>query len=433
MHLRPLLMALVVGTTASTLCRAADPLAGPLFPEPVAVAAEQTACYGVMGEVARPGVYDAPVGCTLSRLLDAAGGPTDRAEATVRIFRNGRLAQQVFLGSRSSIVLFAGDLVVAERSGAERRNRIAAGNRTEVSIASRTEVQIGFLNLTDRPVVVKMAADQATVARIVAILRQAGDLAAKVRVLPPIGANPRAFDAKSAMTRLLDSGTVLVFPPRSVRIELLPALPPPIRQIAMVPAPVAVPSAAPPPPDDNVTVRENGDRPDAVPNGESLRTEQVTATGMQHDGPLLTGTSQSKPTSTDRKRQELSPERPGAIKGVSQLAIRDSRVRSRSETAEASWVVLLASAIATIATIAMLLTLTSMIRGWLGRGLKRRATAMAPILATTSSQIVPPAPVSHGASGVRRAVRIDAAQPMTRLGIDLAIIEQAKRTTQIRG
>src|ERR1700733_10429699 len=73
--------------------------------------------FGILGEVTCPGVYELPGDCTFGQLLRRAGGVTRDATGNTRVFRGGRVAQQLFVASSDAVALSPGDLIVIERRG----------------------------------------------------------------------------------------------------------------------------------------------------------------------------------------------------------------------------------------------------------------------------------------------------------------------------
>jgi hypothetical protein len=239
MRLRLLLIALVVWTASVGASAAAEPPAGLIVPASAPSASTRPIYFGAMGEVARPGVYTATADWTLTELIKRAGGITPEANKTVRVFRGGLLAEQLFLGSGEAPTLLPNDVIVVGGGGStERTPRVAEASRQPNSQLAVSAIQIAFLNLIERPVVVKMSRDQATLARIVELLGQPADCMAEVRVFAPLGAGPASSDANGEANRPLDSGTVLCFSLSSIHPGRLPALPEPVTE--------ASPSAAEP-------------------------------------------------------------------------------------------------------------------------------------------------------------------------------------------
>ncbi len=181
------------------------------------------AYYGILGEVARPGVYQLSTGCTLGQLVIGAGGLTGNANGNARVFRGARLAEQFFVAASESAVLSPGDLIVV---GAQ-ASRLAEPNGARAGRAP-AQVQIGLLNLISRPVALTLPRELASPARIVEFLGQSRELADDLRVVGPSRAEVRAsFSANFADDRLA-SGAVLIFPSHRVRVASLPTLPDPI-------------------------------------------------------------------------------------------------------------------------------------------------------------------------------------------------------------
>lgn len=73
------------------------------------------AYFAVLGEVASPGVYELPTGCTLAQLVRSAGGITRDADGNARVFRGARLAERLFVASSESAILYPGDLILIDR------------------------------------------------------------------------------------------------------------------------------------------------------------------------------------------------------------------------------------------------------------------------------------------------------------------------------
>src|SRR5579863_614674 len=161
MRLPTLFTALALWAILLPPAHAWDATEGPVLPSLPPDVSPSECYFGVMGEVGRPGVYETRGDLTLVELIKRAGGITRDAEPAARVFRRGRLAEQVFLGSDGSTRLLAGDLVVVERRESSPR---------AILPPTMPAVQLAFLNLIDRPVVVKMSSDRATLAQIVAAL-----------------------------------------------------------------------------------------------------------------------------------------------------------------------------------------------------------------------------------------------------------------------
>jgi hypothetical protein len=468
MRLRPLVIALVVWTASLSASFAAETSSGSLVaasshpvPKPgdSSQNGSQRAIYlGVMGEVAHPAAYAARADWTLTELIKRAGGITPHANKTVRIFRGGLLTEQVFLGSGEAPALSPNDLIVVGSRGPSgpRMTPVDASrglneqapvsqapvSQAPVSQAPVSAVQIAFVGLIDRPVIVKMPGDQATLARIVELLGQPADCAAKIRLFAPLGAGPRDADSIDQATRPLDSGTVLVFSPPSIRLETLPALPEPIAEIS--PQSSATPTPRPPDSkrgDSNVSDPKGPETLPADPKGaRSPHPLEVTAmltVGPEEADHSVIDRSARPPDITlhaepERARRPLVPS-----DGATQSAMIESvPARSSGEPhrdSHAGRMVALMAVMSAVAGLAMLLTFVSIVQRWMESGklpFRRQsgtASRGSSALSATASVPIPAAP----AGLVGRPIRIDAGQPITRLSVDLAAIERAPHSTSV--
>ena len=87
-------------------------------------------------------------------------------------------------------------------------------------------VQIGFVNLVDRPVVLKLRSEHAKVSEILSIMRQDPGLATQIKIVMPSGQRGNSQPGPDAT---LVSESVLIFPPNSVKTDRLAALPEPFK------------------------------------------------------------------------------------------------------------------------------------------------------------------------------------------------------------
>jgi hypothetical protein len=94
---RCLLMFIAFGVSAGTSSVARGPNDSPIG---FATSATHDPCVGIMGEIARPAVYEIRTPVALIDLLSQAGGTTQEANGTIHVFRAGRLAQPIFLATR---------------------------------------------------------------------------------------------------------------------------------------------------------------------------------------------------------------------------------------------------------------------------------------------------------------------------------------------
>ncbi len=200
--------------------------------------------YGVMGEVARPGVYpDASRSVRLGDVLRACGGPTTGATMEVALVRNGRLSRHSIGPSSLDARLSAGDVIVvqgsqppqgitpgrARVSASARRSTKQAEPKAAVTIA-QPEVQLAFVNLIDRPVILKMSAGSATPRHIVKSLGQPAAIIPTIKIVEASRGNVVDY---AEPDRNLASGSVLVFDRELIQRSRIPA--------ALVSIPICVP------------------------------------------------------------------------------------------------------------------------------------------------------------------------------------------------
>ena len=192
---------------------------------------------GIMGEIAKPGVYRLDVqSLTLQSVIRRAGGLLDEASGTIRIVRQDRIVESVFFTPNSNGPLLAGDLLVVESKRTQAAvsryydpdPQVRAAYAKEADAASRSvsanDVQLAFINVLDRPVVVKVKHEDARLDHIVQKLDHPIELAQSVRVIGSErtmsqSAGPHPIQAS------LSEGSVLVFPRNAINRNKLPLLP----------------------------------------------------------------------------------------------------------------------------------------------------------------------------------------------------------------
>jgi hypothetical protein len=176
---------------------------------------------GLLGQVTRPGVYEIENrGVRLGDLIKGIGGLARDASGQFRIIRNGQSGQMVSDAVAARFELMPGDLVIADAQFS------SAGNSTNPNQVSSTAVQIGFVNLIDRPVVLKLKREQSSLIEILTLMRQDEGLASQIKIIAP----PNQQSAGRAMPETpLPSETVLIFPPNGVRAARLAPLPEPFK------------------------------------------------------------------------------------------------------------------------------------------------------------------------------------------------------------
>ncbi len=203
-------------------------------PKFVNATSSKRAVVGLLGQVVRPGVYEmASNRVLLSDLIERIGGLANKASGQFRIIRNGRSGQTLGYQAASQFELMSGDLVVADSQTAfatssPRPHDAQTGERDSTQTASAANsgaVQIGFVNLLDRPVVLKLRSEHATVSGILSLMRQDSALSSRVRVVLPAGQQQTGSRHPDAP---LPSESILVFPANTVLTERLSSMPEPV-------------------------------------------------------------------------------------------------------------------------------------------------------------------------------------------------------------
>ncbi|MBS0202704.1 MAG: SLBB domain-containing protein [Planctomycetes bacterium] len=194
---------------------------------------------GILGEILKPGVYrlDRP-SLTLQSVIRRAGGLTDDCSGTIRIVRQDRLVESLFFNPQSNTQLMAGDLLVVESRRAQSaisklyesdpnlRSTYARAAAEAVKSADPAGVQVAFLNVLDRPVVVKVKHEDARLSNVLQMLDQPLELAESVRVIGPDRLLLQGNATHPIQAPLAD-GSVIVFPRNAINRKSLPALPAP--------------------------------------------------------------------------------------------------------------------------------------------------------------------------------------------------------------
>ena len=212
----------------------------------------QSYLFAVIGQVAHPGVYRAPMSDPLLvDLIHNTGGLTDKASGYLRIVRRGPNGYRALYAGNPKVHLRPGDVVVAERAAFQpMTSRLAGFSGAANNVAlSRPPlppfVQIVFINLIDRPVVLKMSRETATVSQILTLLGQSSELASTVKVIPPFHPSTPAPHSTQ-----FSSPTVLVFDRSLLNTDQIPDLPAAVINDALQPQqaagkihPVPVPNA----------------------------------------------------------------------------------------------------------------------------------------------------------------------------------------------
>lgn len=198
-------------------------------------------CFGIMGQIRQPGIYQFPAGpLTLARIIDEAGGLSPAAGRSIRIIRQGR-SIQIFAGSRphetlQAELLLPGDLVIVDERAETKHSSAESASRALPPASSGTNppgpsgeqssrIEVALLNVLSRPIIVDLDPEEATIEALWQRLQPQVSSLPQVKILSPGSPHPDP-------TRRLSSGTVLVFDSRSIDRERLPRLPPIVRVAA---------------------------------------------------------------------------------------------------------------------------------------------------------------------------------------------------------
>ncbi|HUQ68487.1 MAG TPA: SLBB domain-containing protein [Planctomycetaceae bacterium] len=163
---------------------------------------QSEAYFGIVGEIARPGVYSAAAAqVTVQELIQRAGGFSRRGSPAVRIIRGGRSGQSVFVRPDGADVLAPNDLVVVDLLRDPRQPLSSPTNdRTD------RNVWVALIGVSEHPEVVPINPDQAQLPNIMLMLGQSVPLAKAVRTILPPG-----LPQHGGQMDLLPNGSVLVF------------------------------------------------------------------------------------------------------------------------------------------------------------------------------------------------------------------------------
>lgn len=172
-------------------------------------------CLAVVGAVSKPGCHELPTrSVSVAELMDRCGGLTSTATGTLAVIRDGRA---LGLAYNPQDRLLSGDvIVVAEKPSAI--SQVAPTGLKDAPGSERavTGVQLGLVNVLDRPVPVLIPTSHATVAGVLAIANQTHLRPDQIKVI--MGGTEEMFGDQATE---LTPGTVLIFPPGSVRRETL--------------------------------------------------------------------------------------------------------------------------------------------------------------------------------------------------------------------
>lgn len=222
----PLCWLLVWLTALSCNAIAQGPVPRPRFGSYNPPAVNAIGYYGILGEIAKPGVYSAEGReVTLQELIQQAGGVSRQASPAVRLVRQNRIAQGRYFDPAGRDPLLPGDVILVE-------NLYPQGGSTAA-------VSIGLIGVMNRPVVVPMRADSAQLSTLMLALGQSPELARSVQIIVP-----SRHHLPSSATVPLANGTVLILDPKLLVAGNLPVFPDAIPMVRAV-EPSTLPGGTP--------------------------------------------------------------------------------------------------------------------------------------------------------------------------------------------
>lgn len=200
--------------------------------------ARNTFFFGVMGQIARPGVYefDTPQP-QLVDLIHHAGGLTQIATNQIRVVRQGNAGQSLFYSPDLHFKLAAGDIVVADGPRGNRLShrlhqipnsppaiQTADYSESPSPDPSATFQHVALVGVLDRPVILPVPETHANIPAILAYLGQVSTLAPHVKVVP-VGGTPGRSTPEKPIRSNFRVPTVLYFEKQTVQAHLLPQFP----------------------------------------------------------------------------------------------------------------------------------------------------------------------------------------------------------------
>ncbi|MAG93998.1 MAG: hypothetical protein CMJ48_09640 [Planctomycetaceae bacterium] len=181
--------------------------------------------FGIIGQIRNPGVYESyEAAPKLTELVDRAGGLAHKANKTISIVRDGQAALTTHYFATLKLRLHAGDLLVVESRNLDDVSvpgSTGSGSFTQGTPRERRDVQIALLNLIDRPVVLRLDRQYATLPSLLALLGQPANIATSVQGIDTSGI-PR--DPTGDYKQQLRTHDVLVLDASKVDRTSLPTL-----------------------------------------------------------------------------------------------------------------------------------------------------------------------------------------------------------------
>lgn len=173
--------------------------------------------YGVIGHIGKQGVFEFLAPCAnLAELIERTGGLLKSATGNLKIVHSDGSEDRTFYSLHSQQKLLPNDILIVEGIADNSRHE-----RQENQDESRTtkRIRIGLINMIDRPVVLKIRTDLATLDRLLGYLNQPPELAKTLQIVRPAGSPSRKNEEANP---LLTEGSIVVFAPGSVTASSLP-------------------------------------------------------------------------------------------------------------------------------------------------------------------------------------------------------------------
>lgn len=286
-------------------------------------AASNSNYVGILGEIHKPGVYQLdPKSLNIQSVLRRAGGMTDDASGTIRVVRQDRIVESLYFSPQTNPSLLAGDLLMVESKRAQAAisrlydadPQVQAEYAKAAALAVRGNdpggIQVAFVNVIDRPVVVKIKHENARLAQVVHMLDQPIELANSVRIIGPDRMINQATAPQSIQTPLAN-GSVLVFPKHAINRNKLPPFPVPYESEI---ASGAFPSLIGAPSGQSPELRNVGKLPPLIAQGET-QGSQPPANLEQATIPLPAATIE-QPTPSSERLEIPAPAAPSPAPGT---------------------------------------------------------------------------------------------------------------------
>jgi hypothetical protein len=272
----------------------------------------ETHCFAIMGEVARPGVFEATEQrLQLTELVERAGGTTPTASGNVRIIRAGRAGEQTFLTPGRGYEVQANDLVIVDarqsrpyRPGGSGPDLPVDLDSSESPVEGSRTVQLGLVNVISRPLVLGLNPEEATLGKVLSFLQQSPHRIRGVTIVKSLAPAESVACGEASGVRLA-SGSVLVFAPGTVDPKVLPPLPAtvPVPQIFAPPTSIlAVPDKSEP--DESIPQALTRIRAEKAATTPPLRGDHVCDLAPARSAAAMKGPAGSQP---ERKPVQAEP------------------------------------------------------------------------------------------------------------------------------